>query len=279
MKKIIITTDFSESASLAAIYGIKFGQALGIKEYILYHSFELPTVMLDIPISELEHEHEYEKSLENLEKLKSLLEPYTDGDSNIEVVTNANPLLPGIERLAKAKDADLVIAGGTGKGDIARFFFGSNSKILARSCSLPLLIVPPEVEFTSIDNIVYACDLKSALETTPVGSLKFLSERLDSKVLLLNVEVEGKHYNADIIPEQKELHKILNDIPAEFHYIKSSNLVEGILNFADEENAKLVITVPKSYSFLENIFHKSVTKKLADLSEVPLLVLRPPVKE
>lgn len=275
METIIITTDFSESATLAAIYGLKFGQALGANKFILYHSFELPTVMLDVPISEIEHEQEYESSLTELENLRSVLSTHAQPQTTIDIITNVNPLLIGTEKLAKAKNASLVIAGSTGKSDFARFFLGSNTKVLAQSCSLPLLIVPPESNFDNIDNIVFACDIKHASETTPTDVFKHLTSKLHSKVLVVNVELESKPYGSDIIEEQKKLHRLLEDIPTEFHFIRNNNLVEGILQFADEKDAKLIVAVPRSYSFLETIFHKSVTKKLTDTSEVPLLIMRP----
>lgn len=278
METVIITTDFSESATLAAIYGLKFGQAIGANKFILYHSFELPTIMLDVPISDLEYEQEYESNLNQLENLRSTLSAYAMPETVIDIVTNVNPLLIGTEKLAKSRNASLVVAGSTGKSDFARFFLGSNTKILAQSCSLPLLIIPPESNFDNIDNIVFACDIKHASETTPKDLFKYLTSKLQSKVLVVNVELESKPYSSNTIDEQKTLHRLLKDIPTEFHFIKNNNLVEGILQFADEKEAKLIVAVPRSYSFLETIFHKSVTKKLTDTSEIPLLIMRPTKK-
>ncbi|HLR00461.1 MAG TPA: universal stress protein [Sphingobacterium sp.] len=274
MKTIIITTDFSDFANHAAQYGLRFGQSLGASRFILYHAFEIPTIMVDVPISEWEHQKEYKESIKKLEKLKADISQYANPDTKIDTVANANHLLAGVERLASVNNASLIVAGSSGKSNFAKFFLGNSTKILMKSVSYPLLIVPPRVSFATIDNIVFACDIKHALKTTPTDFLRLLTKKLDSKLSVVNVEPENQPSATNIIEVQAALQKLLGDIPTDIHFIKSKNPAEGILSFSSENNAKLVVAVARSYSFLENIFHKSVTQQLSDLSEVPLLITR-----
>jgi hypothetical protein len=45
------------------------------------------------------------------------------------------------------------------------------------------------------------------------------------------------------------------------------------MRFADREDIQLVITLPQKYGFFESLFHRSVTKKLAFHTHLPLLLL------
>lgn len=46
------------------------------------------------------------------------------------------------------------------------------------------------------------------------------------------------------------------------------------MDFAEDEDVDLVITIPKKFGFFESLFKRSVTKKLAYHTEIPLLILK-----
>jgi Cys-tRNA synthase (O-phospho-L-seryl-tRNA:Cys-tRNA synthase) len=65
-----------------------------------------------------------------------------------------------------------------------------------------------------------------------------------------------------------------------FHHIKHTNSIancedvtEGIIEFAEENDASIIAMIPHSYNFFQNLIHKSKTKEIAMESKVPLLVL------
>jgi hypothetical protein len=51
-------------------------------------------------------------------------------------------------------------------------------------------------------------------------------------------------------------------------------LAKGVMDFADEHQMQMVIAVPKAYGFFENIFHTSLTRKLAYQMHLPLLLFK-----
>lgn len=59
-----------------------------------------------------------------------------------------------------------------------------------------------------------------------------------------------------------------------YHYEEGEDIVEEITDFAEDEGAGLVITVPKTYGFFEGLFRRSVSKRLLGKTEVPLLLLK-----
>lgn len=265
METILITTDFSKTASNAVKYAAQLSKALDIKSVILYHSYDDENIDATLL---------HEGSLLALEILSETIKMYLDKKTKIELIANDLPLLMGVERICAQHKVDLVVAGSTGKGGLAKFLIGSNTINLADKCPAPLLVVPDEAEFEPIKKIVFACAMEKVKQTTPVDTISLFTRQLNSKLLVLNVALEHKRFNPDIIPEQYEIHRLLDDLNPSYHYIEEDEVVEGIMDFVEDKGAQLLISVPKSYGFFDSLFRRSVTKKLAYDTETPLLVLR-----
>lgn len=271
MKTILVTTDFSKTALNAAQYAIALYAPLGATRIILYNSYDLSFVATDIPVSESDSSMAHEKSVRALENLENQL----GADKvNIELIANEFPLIVGVKQLIERWQVDLVVAGTTGKSALEKVVMGSNTISLAESCPVPLLIVPKEIRFKPIERIVFACDLKKVSRRTPISEIRFLLEGLRAKLLVLNVALEGKQFNPDIIQEQYSLHRLLDELDPEYHYKDSNDIAAEIVGFAEEHHAGLIISIPKSYGFFEGLFHRSVSKKLVGKAETPLLLLK-----
>lgn len=265
MDTILITTDFSKTASNAAKYAAQLSKSLDIKNVILYHSYDDEN--MDAKLL-------HEGSLLALEIMAETIQKYLDKATSIELIANDLPLLLGVERICDQHQVGLVVAGSTGKGGLAKFLVGSNTINLADKCPVPLLIIPDEASYARIKKIVFACALEKVKQTTPVDTITLFTRQLKSKLLVLNVALEHKRFNPDIIPEQYEIHRLLDDLNPSYHYIEDDEIVEGIMEFVEDEEAHLLIAVPKSSGFFDSLFRRSVTKKLAYDTQTPLLVLR-----
>lgn len=274
MNTILVTTDFSTAALNAAKYAIGLANALGANQLIIYHSYDITPVVADVPTLESDRRFALEGSLTALESLESQLRTYGSNGLDIKLVSNELPLLIGVEQLVEEHRIGLVVAGASGKSNLEKFMIGSNALSLASSCPAPLLIVPKDVEFKKIDKVVFACDLKKVSNSTPVGQISSLLDRLDAKLLVLNVAPEGKQVSSDTIVEQRALHRLLDGLSPTYHYTESDDIADEITDFADNEGAGLIISIPKAYGFFDKLFRRSVSKRLIKETETPLLLLR-----
>jgi nucleotide-binding universal stress UspA family protein len=59
----------------------------------------------------------------------------------------------------------------------------------------------------------------------------------------------------------------------EFSFIRMYGFVESINLFAEDNQADLIITVPRRHSFLSSLFKTSHTRKLAYHSHIPILAV------
>lgn len=265
MDTLLITTDFSGAAAHAATYAARLSKTLNLKSIVLYHSYD----MENVNTSEI-----HEGSLMALEALYSTLKKDLHPDARVQLIANDLPLVLGVERICEQEHVSLVVAGTTGKSDLAQFFLGSNTISLAEKCPVPLLIVPHDAKFKPIARIVFACAMDKVKETTPVDEITYFTKQLGSDLLVLNVGLEHKRYHPKIIPEQRDIYNLLNHLEPVYHFIEDDEIAEGIMDFVEDHDAQMLISVPKTHGFFESLFKRSVTKNLAAETEVPLLVLR-----
>jgi nucleotide-binding universal stress UspA family protein len=66
---------------------------------------------------------------------------------------------------------------------------------------------------------------------------------------------------------------MLEDINPEYYYLDNKNKAEGLLMFAEKQKVNLMIVVHRKRGLVEQLFHKSITQKLAFKTSVPLFIL------
>lgn len=275
VKRMLVLTDFSDAASNAASYAAAMAHQLNTKMLMLYHSYEpaaVPAAALAPLTGEIADSPELIR--EKITELKNRLKELIPFKTKIEVRADERNLLRAVNILAGQHHFGLVVTGITGKSRLKKALIGSNTIGLAKDCSVPLLIVPPEAVFQTIKKVVFACDLKPVSETIPILAIKTFIHALGARLLILNVEYKEKRLKPDTIKEIAELHEIWGQRQVEYHYIAHEDVARGIMEFADQQQAEMVITVPRQYGFFESIFHRSTTMKLAFHSSLPLLLFR-----
>ena len=86
------------------------------------------------------------------------------------------------------------------------------------------------------------------------------------------------HVNCDNLQEaEKQLMEFTRPIAQQydslhFNCIKRSDADVGVLTFAKEVRADLIVLTGKNYNFFEKIFRQSVTELVTYQTEIPLLV-------
>jgi nucleotide-binding universal stress UspA family protein len=276
IKNILMLTDFSEAAANAARYAAELIHQLGASRLILYHSYGFnPIVMnikLKIPVRSADASP---KSKEQLEDLKNKLETLAGKKTKIEVYADDLPFLYGAQSVAEQQHAGLVVMGITGKSKLARILVGSNTVTMAKASAAPLLIVPQKAKFEKIRRVLFACDSKKLPVSTPVYAIKTFLHKLDAKLVILNMDHPDRDpLDPDTIAGEAALHEQWDSEEPEYHHTDHKDVAKGIMQFADQHDTQLVITVPEKYGFFESLFHRSLTKKLAFHTHIPLLLLK-----
>jgi len=152
LKKVLVPTDFSDSARHALTYGISFAKEYGA-ELVLLHVVENLTVgyasdLFPVPMAEVFQEISgYAKA--ELARLGE--EARGRGVTVQELVVQGKPSVE-IIRFAAENQVDMIVLGTHGKGVLDQALFGSTTERVVRRAPCPVLTVrPAEHEFVEGD--------------------------------------------------------------------------------------------------------------------------------
>jgi nucleotide-binding universal stress UspA family protein len=141
LKKLLVPTDFSESARHALTYGISFAREYEA-ELTLLHVVENLTVgyasdLFPVPMAEVFQEISgYAKTelsklgAEAREKNVAVVERVVQGKPSAEII-----------RFAREAEADMIVLGTHGKGMLDQALFGSTTERVVRRAPCPVLTV------------------------------------------------------------------------------------------------------------------------------------------
>jgi len=139
IERVLVPTDFSDSARHALTYGVSFAREFGA-ELLLVHVVENLTVgyasdLFPVPMAEVSEEISgYARS--ELGKLAA--EVREKGVAVREIVAQGKPSAE-IVRIAGEEQADLIVLGTHGKGMLDKALFGSTTERVIRKAPCPVL--------------------------------------------------------------------------------------------------------------------------------------------
>lgn len=197
------------------------------------------------------------------------------GVQNLPEFINTNvaygDIVSSIGNYAKKMEIDEIIMATKDNYDLFDRWLGTVSFGVIKTSKIPVRLIPPNSTYNSLTNILVALD-----EDMDVNSqLDFLgswNKELGAKMSFIHIK-DSADDNFDLIKEQI-VNKYFesNDAQFSFEIIESeqSNIAQGIINYAENENMDLVCVFPRSQALLETIFFKSISKSLILSTKSPL---------
>ena len=177
------------------------------------------------------------------------------------------------EILELEKNADLIIMGKNGASKLSEAFLGSVASSIVRKSKKPVLIIPEKAKYSTPKKIVLACDYNSKTNLNTLDVLKELVKTFGSKIYVANIQKENEEVSIEKNESIINMDIKLSDVEHIYYFPKNEDLVEGINEFVEEKKADMVAIIPHHYNLIENLFHKSISKKMAFHSNVPMLSL------
>jgi len=273
MKTFLVPTDFSETSKNAARYAAHISKQYPDVELILYNvSDEFATGSDSSPVEDDQHSRRKIMELA-LESIRTDLSSITA--ANIRCVAEEDDdFIDALDRFARHNSVDLIIMGITGSTRLEQIFMGSNTLKIVKKNTCPVMIVPPHAQFKGIQDIMMTSDFKDVERTTPVKALKNVLDLFKANLHVVNVDDE--HYvelTDEYKAERAKLETILQGHNPEFYFIRLYDFVDAVNQFVEDKEIDLIVTIPKTHSFLSGMFRSSYTKKLAYHSHVPIIAI------
>jgi nucleotide-binding universal stress UspA family protein len=272
MKTILAPTDFSTISSNSIAYAAHLAFDLKAK-LILFHVCNSTIVPSEIPITLPSKELE-EEGLKKLEHIKSNLHQKHGDLLDVECKCVSGFPIEDIVEFADENNVDLIVMGLEETGFLTQLFIGNIATSVIRHTKHPVLVVNENLKYHKIKKVVLACDYKELKHVEILNPLIELINIFKSEFHLLNIisNTDNKESVDQTISEIKIDHLLMN-IDHVFHQIKDEDIVEGINNFADENEMDLVVMIPRMHNMFHRLIFESTTKQMAFHTHKPLLTL------
>jgi nucleotide-binding universal stress UspA family protein len=274
MKKILVPTDFSETAENAVNYAVNMANFFSAN-LILLHVNQIPVSTPEFGIAAYNFTEIKKDSLDALNAIAQKIKSDNPQISEIECFSEIGDSSDLISEFSKDHDVDMVVMGNSGHGSkFKKNIFGSTSVAVAKKIQVPLLIIPPDVKYKKINNMAYACMYDEGIETSSslmkVRSLSVLYNSLLSVLHVIpeNHLIDEQEANIDVYVENK-----LATTEHRTYILTENKASVGILDFIKNHNMDMIVVEPQKHSLFHSLFNSSVTNELAFFSPVPVLAI------
>ncbi|TAH21439.1 MAG: universal stress protein [Cytophagales bacterium] len=283
MKKILVPIDFSNYSKNALEYAIVLAKKINATVTV-FHSFYFTTapeystlasyINTAIEQEQKRYEEQTREFLKNYEN-----EEYDDGSGKIKIDSIVKLGLPSedIAKVAKEHNFQLIVMGTKGATGLDRLIFGSITANIIEDSDVkcPVLAVPKGAVLRGIKHILFGMDYEED-DVPVIDDLLEFAGYFDAKVTCLHVNMDEEQ-----IPSDRLEKEILEDTywftpynKIKFELMKSESTKSGLARYIKENAIDLAAVMPRKRSFLESLFHKSVSNNIASYAGVPVLVIK-----
>lgn len=275
MKNILIPTDFSDTSRAAFLYAQSFvKEAANFNLLHAYHPQVDPAYPYAGPT-----ENYYKEKERALNKFANKNQPSTDG--NLLVKTNVSPFMKlgfaGEVIVEESKgDTDLIVMGRTGSNSVFEKVFGTVSTQVAQDADCPVLLVPKDTNFKDIKKVLFATNKYITSEEPMIRKLVQVLSGYRPEIHFVQIQNDIFNY-FNLENEEHELLDLFKKVAPQLTFkitkLKNDHAMESLFEYAKEEGIDLVTLVTEHRSMLQQLFHRSMTKRMILNSPIPLLVM------
>lgn len=274
MKQILFPTDFSEAANIAFIYALRFADSFNAQLVIL-HVYDLPIVETpSMPettaeIFDIVEMNQFESFRDELPKLHKIAESRNLGHVQMRNILLYGDLVYNINKVCADENIDMVVMGTKGAGGLKETFLGSVTASVIANVKVPVLGIPAEAEYHPIKSIAFTTQYRDKDNDSLKRALD-IADKFGARVQCIYIK------NPD---DPSDLEEKINEWKAyyrgrniDFFNIAGDHIEQTLLDFIESQQVNLLVMRAHKRGFFEGLFHRSLTKKMAYHSKVPLLV-------
>jgi nucleotide-binding universal stress UspA family protein len=271
MMHLLAATDFSEHGNEAVNYALELAAALGARLHILHAYRTQGSAALVM--------HNMQELLEadaiaGMEGLVQRIQPKADqlgvGLSSSLFYGEADE---AVKVLVRNQTFDLLVLGNKGKSGLDTLFFGSVSRSVIENMIMPTLLIPHGATFQGWKRLSYAVNL---LENRKPGHLQYLMAmctRLNTQLETVYVHEEGHKPDTAEHNHRLWLKEALGaSLSAEIE-LEGEDVIVALFEHSEKQRPDVLVVSSHQYSFFERLLVPGLSRRLAEKSKVPLLLL------
>ncbi len=266
MKKVLVLTDFSNTARNAALYALKMFAEENVN-FTLLNAYDLefsgsPYVM------QVKEEMAFESEKGLKQELSILKRVFPE--AVISAISRFGSLIDVVHERIHENHPDLIVLGCRGESALENFLLGSNAYEVIKSIKAPILVVPKSAQFKKPERIVFATDLKDVNKDEIMTPIRDIVDRYRSALMFVNV-LDDEYVNR--LDAESKIEGHFPNVNVTFNFIDGEDVSKSINKFMEDNDAEMVALVRHDIGFFDRIFHPSVTKQMVLHPEHPMLIL------
>ncbi|HET7116029.1 MAG TPA: universal stress protein [Hanamia sp.] len=274
MQKILVPTDFSNNALKAAGYAAEIAKKSGATIFLLHviePAINMATMQADSSGKKVVEERTSKLNL----SLESIAEVYP----HIKVIPflASGMVISSILEYAEKEKMDMIVMGTKGASGLKKFFVGSVTAGVIGKTGIPVLTVPVSYEMEEPDAIVFATN-QFEKNKELLNKIIAIPKLFSSAIHVVVFKDIDSDEHADLIYNEEQLNDYLQFLKENFpDIIFKGELLRGkdfemtIDRYSNKNEVDIIAMVTYPKSFFEKVLQKSVTKKMAFNSTIPIL--------
>lgn len=273
--KILCPTDFSECSLNAIEYATRLGEKYKA-DLILFHVLNREDYEKLSP-SDTTGKHQMDFVIEKLSSLQDavLKESIKNGLNSCITVVKEGSIVKETLESAEELNVDLIVVGTEGVNDFRENFIGSRASRIVEQSDRDVFVVPRKVYFKTPRKFVYASDY---LEEDKIAIQKIveLAKFFDSEIDMVHVSSTHKALDKSLhITMIEEIEPFIKYDKVNF-VLKSfrDDIALGLESYLQTAKGDVLVTLSEKKSFFDQIFSKSLSKKMAYFINKPLWVIK-----
>ncbi|WP_442587348.1 universal stress protein [Pedobacter sp. AW31-3R] len=282
MKTVLVLTDFSESARVAADVAIDIAVKLNANIMVLntYKGlYKFPSVEITSwTMGNYALLMQTSKSNMNKEviRMNKQIAAFSTEERKPKIISvcHSGPLAETVRDIVHSENIMMVIMGGRKKIN-ENAAHGSDINAVLSKLSCPTLIIPEDQKATVINRIVFATDLGGS----DINAIKWLSKLSEIYKILIHVRHIQKEVLAGEIEEQDDISACmtaisgLNSKNISFQYLRGNDVAQELGTFNKITQEDILALVHKKHSFIWRLFHAKACEVVATHRKTPILII------
>lgn len=278
MQQILIPTDFSDNAWNALKYGLELFKKSKCTFYLMHVNPLPPYSGAGTSVraaSKNFSETILKDSKKDLQKLLGRIEKELPLNTKHTFVPMAmhDYFVDAVKRESENKKIDLIIMGTKGASGLKKATVGSNTGDVITKIKCPLLAIPEDAVYKSLDEIVFPTDYHIGYNVKVLDTLIEMATMNKAMLRILHISKKGEELNPEQVKNKDFLHDYLIDIDHTFHSLTGTKLETAVQCFTESRDIDMVAMVAKNLNFFQRILFRPAVEEISYHTEVPFLVL------
>lgn len=279
VKRILIPTDFSDTANLALQHAALMAKILDA-EITLLHVVSTFSFRVNLPEVDLDEAQNAKLSGAIGARLAECAEDIKkEHGVKVNTMITYGRIREEVVRIADEIDADIIILGTHGVSGIREFFMGSNAFRIVSEASCPVLSVQQSAQQVGFNHIVVPID-NSFHSREKLGIAVKMAATYDSTIHICGLrshDHDDEEINAKFRMKMKQVEDFLKerDVKYTANTVFCSNIARATMDYGMEKNADLIIIMNEQEINTTGFFMGPYAQQIVNHSTIPVLSIRP----